>query len=131
MGMFTQFYHSVWVLFWAVYGGIAMVLLTWVALDYLPWRGHVGSRQPLWVYSFPLVLFLTCLSPYMGLKTESSIAMFSNLHTEGGVNEPSGVRQAAVSVRLSRGPGGNRRQLECFRAENCRERGQHGVVVFT
>jgi hypothetical protein len=24
------------------------------------------------------------LSPYLGLKTESSIAMFSNLHTEGG-----------------------------------------------
>jgi len=79
-----QLYMSVWVLFWAVYGGIAMVLLTAVALDYLPWRGHVGPRQPLWLYAFPLVLFLTCLSPYLGLKTESSIAMFSNLHTEGG-----------------------------------------------
>lgn len=84
VGMLSQLYHSVWVLLWAVYGGIAMVLLTWVAMDYLPWRGHVGARQPLWVYSFPLVLFLTCLSPYVGLKTESSIAMFSNLHTEGG-----------------------------------------------
>lgn len=85
VGMLFQLYNSVWVLFWAVYGGIAMVLLTAVALDYLPWRGHSGARQPLWLYAFPLVLFISCLSPYFGLKTESSIAMFSNLHTEAGI----------------------------------------------
>jgi hypothetical protein len=84
VGMLFQLYNSVWVLFWAVYGGIAMVLLTAVALDYLPWRGQHPPRQPLWLYAFPLILFITCLSPYVGLKTESSIAMFSNLHTEGG-----------------------------------------------
>jgi hypothetical protein len=84
LGMLFQLYNSIWVLFWAIYGGIAMVLLTAVALDYLPWRGATVARQPLWVYAFPLVLFLSCLSPYIGLKTESSIAMFSNLHTEGG-----------------------------------------------
>jgi hypothetical protein len=83
-GMLFQLYNSGWVLFWAVYGGIAMVLLTAVALDYLPWRGQHAPRQPLWLYAFPLVLFVTCISPYVGLKTESSIAMFSNLHTEGG-----------------------------------------------
>ena len=83
--MLFQLYNSIWVLFWAIYGGIAMVMLTAVALDYLPWRGAAGARQPLWVYAFPLVLFLSCLSPYIGLKTESSIAMFSNLHTEGGL----------------------------------------------
>lgn len=84
IGPLFQLYTSVWVLFWAVYGGITMVLLTAVALDYLPWRGHHAPRQPLWLYVFPLVLFLSCLSPYVGLKTESSIAMFSNLHTEAG-----------------------------------------------
>jgi hypothetical protein len=84
VGMLFQLYNSVWVLFWAIYGGVAMVLLTAVALDYLPWRGVSAARQPLWVYALPLVLFLSCLSPYIGLKTESSIAMFSNLHTEGG-----------------------------------------------
>jgi hypothetical protein len=82
--MVFQLYNSVWVLFWAIYGGITMVLLVFVALDYLPWRGHTGARQPLWVYALPAILFLSCLSPYLGLKTESSIAMFSNLHTEGG-----------------------------------------------
>jgi hypothetical protein len=84
LSMLFQVYNSVWVLFWAVYGGIAMVLLTAVALDYLPWRGQHAPRQPLWIYAFPFALFLSCLSPYVGLKTESSIAMFSNLHTEGG-----------------------------------------------
>lgn len=33
----------------------------------------------------PAIFFLNGWSPYWGFKTESSIAMFSNLHTEGGV----------------------------------------------
>ena len=32
-----------------------------------------------------VLFFLNGMSPYVGLKTESSIAMFSNLHTEGSV----------------------------------------------
>jgi hypothetical protein len=32
-----------------------------------------------------VLFFLNGMSPYLGLKTESSIAMFSNLHTEGSV----------------------------------------------
>ncbi|ALI99896.1 hypothetical protein [Rufibacter tibetensis] len=34
---------------------------------------------------FPVLVFLNGLSPYLGLKTESSYAMFSNLRTEGGI----------------------------------------------
>ncbi len=34
----------------------------------------------------PLVVFLNGLCPYLGLKTETSYAMFSNLRTEGGVS---------------------------------------------
>lgn len=37
-----------------------------------------------WLAVIPLLFFVNGLSPYLGLKTESSIAMFSNLHTEGG-----------------------------------------------
>jgi len=37
------------------------------------------------VYAFPAVLFVSA-APYLGLKTESPIAMFSNLHTEGGIS---------------------------------------------
>lgn len=35
---------------------------------------------------FPVIMFLNGLSPYLGLKTENSFAMFSNLRTEGGVS---------------------------------------------
>ncbi len=77
-------WHSSWIVMWAVVGGAAMVFLTWAAVDALPYRPQPGPRIPWWVYLFPATLFVTCLSPYLGLKTESSIAMFSNLHTEGG-----------------------------------------------
>jgi hypothetical protein len=77
-------WHSSWIVVWAVVGGAAMVFLTWAAVDALPYRPQPGPRISWWVYLFPTALFVTCLSPYLGLKTESSIAMFSNLHTEGG-----------------------------------------------
>lgn len=78
-------WHSAWIVIWAVVGGAAMVFLAWAAVEALPYRPQPGPRIPWWVYLFPATLFVSCLSPYLGLKTESSIAMFSNLHTEGGV----------------------------------------------
>ncbi len=77
-------WHSAWIVIWAVAGGIMMVLLTWAALEALPYRPVKSPKKPLWVYAIPATLFVSCLSPYFGLKTESSIAMFSNLHTEQG-----------------------------------------------
>ncbi|WCT73833.1 thiol-disulfide oxidoreductase [Sphingomonas naphthae] len=76
--------HSMWILVWAVVGGVVMVLLSYAALLHTPYTGPAAPRQPLWLFAVPGLFFLTCLSPYLGLKTESSIAMFSNLHTEGG-----------------------------------------------
>lgn len=77
-------WHSSWLVVWAVVGGAAMVLVTRAALLTLPYSEQRGERQPAWLYLFPATLFVMSLSPYLGLKTESSIAMFSNLHTEGG-----------------------------------------------
>jgi hypothetical protein len=77
-------YRSVWMLMWTIYGGIAMIVLVYVAADHLPYKGAIANRQSPWIYCFPALLFIMSLSPYAGLKTESSIAMFSNLHTEGG-----------------------------------------------
>jgi len=34
----------------------------------------------------PLIVFFNGLSPYLGLKTENSYSMFSNLRTEGGIS---------------------------------------------
>lgn len=77
-------WHSTWIIFWSVLGGFAMIWLTGAALSILPYRVTPIPKHPKWIYAIPGVLFLSCLSPYLGLKTESSIAMFSNLHTEGG-----------------------------------------------
>lgn len=79
-------YQSVWVLMWVVYGGISMLLLAEAAISHLPWRGTVGPRRPLWLYALPAILFIVCTAPYIGLRTEASIAMFSNLHTEAGTS---------------------------------------------
>jgi hypothetical protein len=81
----SHIYQSVWVLLWVVYGGIAMILIADAALSHLPWRGHSGPRRPLWLYAIPTVLFVISAAPYFGLRTEGSITMFSNLHTEGGI----------------------------------------------
>ncbi|MET0532834.1 MAG: thiol-disulfide oxidoreductase [Steroidobacter sp.] len=78
-------YQSIWVLMWVVYGGLTMLLLANAALSHLPWRGQQGPLRPLWLYAVPATLFIVSAGPYMGLRTEASIAMFSNLHTEGGV----------------------------------------------
>lgn len=86
-------YQSVWVLIWVVYGGITMLLLAEAALHHLPWRGAVGPRRPLWVYALPATLFIVCTAPYVGLRTEASIAMFSNLHTEAGMSNHLVIRE--------------------------------------
>lgn len=86
-------YQSVWVLLWVVYGGVTMLLLVNAALSHLPWRGYSMPRQPLWLYLIPLTLFAVSASPYIGLRTEATIAMFSNLHTEGGITNHLLIRQ--------------------------------------
>jgi hypothetical protein len=44
-------------------------------------------RLPAWSFwVFPALVVLNGLSPYLGLKTENSFAMFSNLRTEGGIS---------------------------------------------
>src|SRR5690606_38333670 len=37
-----------------------------------------------WFIVLPVIVFLNGASPYLGLKTENSYSMFSNLRTEGG-----------------------------------------------
>ncbi|WP_404477811.1 thiol-disulfide oxidoreductase [Novosphingobium sp. BL-52-GroH] len=76
--------HSIFILTWAVIGGVAMTVMTYAAMQHLPYKGPAGPRSARWTWIIPGLFFLTCLSPYVGLKTESSINMFSNLHTEGG-----------------------------------------------
>tara|TARA_B100001989_G_C24528687_1_gene460266 strand:- start:1328 stop:1804 length:477 start_codon:yes stop_codon:yes gene_type:complete len=45
-------------------------------------EGWKKSKSGL-LFLIPIVFFLNGLSPYLGLKTESSISMYSNLYVEG------------------------------------------------
>ncbi|MEO1324983.1 MAG: hypothetical protein AAFV59_18485, partial [Pseudomonadota bacterium] len=56
------------------------------AVGFTPSHGGQAPKRSgaLWLMLVPLLYFLNGWSPYLGLKTESSLAMYSNLHTEGG-----------------------------------------------
>lgn len=49
------------------------------------WEGVriLGSRMPLPLYVFPVLLMFIGLTPYLGLRTAGNFSMFSNLRTEG------------------------------------------------
>jgi len=51
----------------------------------VPWGGQARQSYPWsWAMVLPLLYLINGFSPYLGLKTESSIAMYSNLHVEAG-----------------------------------------------
>ncbi|WP_017730251.1 HTTM domain-containing protein [Nafulsella turpanensis] len=75
-------------LYWSAWAAAAMLLFVLVLLG---GSGYAGIRPEsifriktpfLWLV--PALLFFNGMSPYLGLKTESSFSMFSNLRTEGG-----------------------------------------------
>lgn len=76
--------HSMFILTWSVVGGVAMTVMVYAAMLHTPYAGSPVTPAPRWTWIIPGLFFVSCLSPYVGLKTESSINMFSNLHTEGG-----------------------------------------------
>ena len=47
-------------------------------------RAGSGQRTPVWLWLLPCLVLLTGLNPYLGLRTQLSFSMFSNLRTEGG-----------------------------------------------
>jgi hypothetical protein len=73
--------------FWAVYSALFVYcfMVFWVATK----RKHDDSLSFVprhWsFYVLPCIVFLNGAAPYLGLKTENSFAMFSNLRTEGGI----------------------------------------------
>ena len=86
--LITKKIHDYFRLAWAAYGFLFMLLflLSLASGKPAPRRAGRGFRLPNAAFLlFPALVFLNGLSPYIGLKTESSFAMFSNLRTEGGV----------------------------------------------
>lgn len=67
--------------FFAVYAlGFYAFLILFMPRD----GGRKLGYRAGWLVLIPILYFANGWSPYLGLKTESSVAMFSNLHTEGG-----------------------------------------------
>lgn len=73
---------------WAFYGA-AVIAVVFLALGLrlpaatLPARSILRPQRA-WLAAFPLALLLNGFMPYLGLKTETSFAMYSNLRTELG-----------------------------------------------
>jgi hypothetical protein len=71
---------------WAIYG--ATLIIGYIVVMRGVWSAATPTRgafrlQPV-MAALPIVVVLNGLNPYLGLKTETSWAMFSNLRTEGG-----------------------------------------------
>jgi len=67
--------------------GVCLIFVVWkhgaIRQGDAPYR----LKSPLWAANLiPVWLFLHCLSPYIGLGTGGTLAMFSGLRTEGGVS---------------------------------------------
>ena len=73
--------HDLVVPFFAIYGAGFYLFAIFFTQSYAKALPKRGAN---WLMAVPLLYFLSGWSPYLGLKTESSIAMYSNLHTEGG-----------------------------------------------
>lgn len=76
-------------IFWTIYS-IIFIGLFLISIFTTRYEDHQSSIRfkpsVLWLLVFPVIVFLNGLCPYLGLKTESSYAMFSNLRTEGGIS---------------------------------------------
>ena len=79
-----------WYNFWTVYGLVCIALLGWFMLrkasreaDETASLSFSGPRA--FFLLVPILVFLNGLCPYVGLKTENSFAMFSNLRTENNI----------------------------------------------
>ena len=88
LGIFSDVYRAVpthegYVWAFSIYA----LLFYAFGVFYTPWKAKGDPMwdfaiRPVWLAVVPVAFFLNGASPYLGLKTEGSIAMFSNLHTE-------------------------------------------------
>lgn len=73
---------------WMLYGLAVMLVFVLVVRRWDAVRAIRGLDsmvlRPRWLVIFPLLVLFNGMSPYLGLKTETSFVMFSNLATEGG-----------------------------------------------
>lgn len=79
-------------LFWAslVVAGYLVTLFTLsqglAEPDRVSGASRARLRGPAWLWVIPSLVLLNGLNPYLGLRTQLSFSMFSNLRTEGGIS---------------------------------------------
>lgn len=71
--------------YWLIYNLVFLYFIIKYCLQKSPSEPGIFSLYHRLHWIFPVIVFLNGLSPYLGLKTENSFSMFSNLRTEGGV----------------------------------------------
>ncbi|MBF9236508.1 hypothetical protein I2I05_03780 [Hymenobacter sp. BT683] len=71
---------------WALYGAVFILLFLFSLRRSSQLTANTGLRLPGAAFLLvPVLVLVNGLTPYLGLKTETAYAMFSNLRTEGGV----------------------------------------------
>ena len=75
------FYMPLFALYAALFYG-SFLIWSWRE-EFAPVRSYFVPKSPV-IALIALVFFFNGANPYLGLKTESAIAMYSNLRTEGG-----------------------------------------------
>lgn len=83
----THIGYSLWFL-WSCVVGLAYVAAIFRTPHFLLTTSPtvLGAVRPGWLWVFLGIAIFNGFSPYLGLKTETSYSMYSNLRTEGGVN---------------------------------------------
>ena len=89
LAQFLAMYLQIW---WIIRVSFACVALTFILAVFR--NGKMGSEDrkyrlvsPIKIINiFPLLFFINCLGPYIGLSTQGVVQMFSGLRTEGGVS---------------------------------------------
>ncbi len=82
-GLTFEASRVVWVLYAAVVIVIFLATVLRQPFMFQPARQLLTVRSP-WLLIFPALLVANGFLPYLGAKTETSFAMYSNLRTEGG-----------------------------------------------
>jgi hypothetical protein len=78
--------HDILRMFWAVYSVVIygfFVVLLW--RESFPVSREYWLPEPRLILLIPVIFLLNGFSPYLGLKTDGTISMYSNLHTEASV----------------------------------------------
>jgi len=77
-----------WVLFNFAAAPLVMIGFAWLSWQRFGRSNKLaGGKLPAWTFLLLAIVALSSLSPYLGLKTENSFAMFSNLRTEGPLED--------------------------------------------